>query len=544
MIVLLLLACAEPSAPSAVELTVPLEGAALARRISIDVRGVVPSVEELERAEQGAAEVDRLREEWLASPAFESHLVDAFAEDWALRVDELRVDAASFGSDLGSDLNAADFSRAFDDEPARILARVAAEDRPWSDTVTVDWTMANDDLASLVPLAFTAPDGQGWREARYTDGRPAGGVLMTSGLWLRFPSTLFNYNRGRANTIARLMLCQDFLARPVHFVALDSTTDDAIENAVQTEPGCVACHASLDPIASSLFGFYPFQDKDAHELTRYHPERERLGERMIETSPGWYGTPIDAVAQLGPLVAADPRFEACAVRRTAARLWGREPNYDEFATLVDLQDTFAAGDHRYRALMRGVLATPAYRAGSPTPCVRDDGAVTVRDDGAVTVRVMSPATLSSVLADLTGFRWTQDGWDLLDSDALGFRVLLGGVDGVSVGSPNRMPSASQAVALQRVAEAAAAYGVDRDLAAAPEARTLLPTDLADPLHPDADLPDALAELHRRLIGASPTAEEATELQDFWSAAEQASDARTAWIGSVSLLLRDPAFWTY
>ena len=95
-----------------------------------------------------------------------------------------------------------------------------------------------------------------------------------------------------------------------------------------------------------------------------------------------------------------------------------------------------------------------------------------------------------------------------------------------------------------VAEAAAAYGVDRDLAAAPEARTLLPTDLADPLHPDADLPDALAELHRRLIGASPTAEEATELQDFWSAAEQASDARTAWIGSVSLLLRDPAFWTY
>ena len=62
MIVLLLLACAEPSAPSAVELTVPLEGAALARRISIDVRGVVPSVEEQERAEQGAAEVDRLQE--------------------------------------------------------------------------------------------------------------------------------------------------------------------------------------------------------------------------------------------------------------------------------------------------------------------------------------------------------------------------------------------------------------------------------------------------------------------------------------------------
>ena len=73
--ILALLAC-EPAPDSATEANVfvPLDDARLARRISIDLRGEVPSVAEVERAQAG--ELDALVEDWLADPAFEEHQAD------------------------------------------------------------------------------------------------------------------------------------------------------------------------------------------------------------------------------------------------------------------------------------------------------------------------------------------------------------------------------------------------------------------------------------------------------------------------------------
>ena len=57
--------------------------------------------------------------------------------------------------------------------------------------------------------------------ARYTDGRPAAGVLATNGLWWRYTTTDSNMNRTRAAAISRLLLCEDFMARPVSFAGDD-----------------------------------------------------------------------------------------------------------------------------------------------------------------------------------------------------------------------------------------------------------------------------------------------------------------------------------
>ena len=43
----------------------------------------------------------------------------------------------------------------------------------------------------------------GWQVSRYTDGRPAAGVLSTNGLWWRYYSTVSNLNRSRAAAISR-----------------------------------------------------------------------------------------------------------------------------------------------------------------------------------------------------------------------------------------------------------------------------------------------------------------------------------------------------
>jgi hypothetical protein len=200
------------------------------------------------------------------------------------------------------------------------MARVAAEDRPWTEIVTADWTMVNDTLAGIVAVELLDPsDTAEWRKARYTDGRPAGGVVMTSGLWLRYHTTLINYNRGRAAALSRYLLCVDYGTRPVPFTEFPGSSAEEQESAILTEEGCIACHASLDPLAGTLFGFWPFEDKDGVELVTYHPERERYGEIATGVSPAYFGTPVQSPAQLGPLIASDPRFARCAAERTTRR---------------------------------------------------------------------------------------------------------------------------------------------------------------------------------------------------------------------------------
>lgn len=524
----LLLACGPAPEPVAVRQPyVPLDPALLARRVSLDLRGVVPTGAELARA----SDLDGLVDEWMADPRFEQHMADVFVEDWVLHVDELRIESDEFDVDI----DGYEFTRAFGSEPARTMARIAAEDLPWTDIVTADWTMANDTLARMAPLEFTNPaDPSDWKEAHYTDGRPPGGVIMSSGLWMRYHTTLFNYNRRRAAFLAKYLLCYDFLSRPVSFSRISGTSGDELQAATRSEPGCVSCHAGLDPLASSLFGFWPYEDRDGGELVTYHPERERYGEDVMGVSPAYFGTPVQAATQLGPLVAADPRFETCLVERTATRMWGRAPTEDERPLLDALRADLDESGVRYKALLRDVLDTDAYRAGGLT-----DEATDAERTAARTLRPMSPLTLASAIKDLTGFRWTWDGWDQLDSDDSGYRVLLGGADGLNVRDPNLDPTVSRSLAIRRLAEASASFAVAHDLAVPKEERRLLGTtdDLADPAA-------EIGRLHLRVLGRAPTDEEAAELLAFYQEASATAGAEAAWTGVIVALLRDPGFWSY
>jgi len=530
---LLLLACGEAPEAERASPFVPLDELRLARRLSLDIRGVLPSAEELETAEASGA--GSLVDGWMRDPRFEEHLADAFAEDWMLHTDRMRVDASEFGL---SEEETWAYTRAFGDEPARLMARIVAEDRPWSEIVTGDTTVANDMLASLVPLDLVdGDDTRDWREARYLDGRPPLGVLATSGLWLRFPTTIFNYNRGRAAAIGRLLLCHDVLARPVPFAAAEGTSTEELAEAVASQSGCIACHAGLDPLASALFGFYPYEDLDGTELVTYHPDREVSGAELTGAAPGYFGTRLDGVAQLGDLVASDPRFPMCTARRTAERLWARPTDLDDLPELVGLRDTLQADD-RYRPLLQAVLATPEYRAGGLV-----DGADEAAGDRYRPIRFVSPLTLRSAIEEATGFRWTWEGWDELDSDHTGYRLLLGGADGDLVRQPHYGPSVSRALVLRRLAQAAARTVVEADLAADPGARRLFSDlDLEDPSA--AALDAELDALHLRLLATRPDPDRRAALRELWTGVRDAADTRTAWASVVTSLLRDPEFWTY
>ena len=127
---------------------------------------------------------------------------------------------------------------------------------------------------------------QEWFVTKYTDGRPAGGVLMTNvygGDIIQLPTTTTEQER----ILMSLFLCENLLLRPIRFQATALLEADEINNVIQTDAACVGCHNTLDPLASAFFGFWWFDIYDRGELSRYHPEREFWGEEIDYLNTPW-----------------------------------------------------------------------------------------------------------------------------------------------------------------------------------------------------------------------------------------------------------------
>src|SRR5439155_25831730 len=95
---------------------------------------------------------------------------------------------------------------------------------------------------------------------------------------IRYRSAATNYERGRANAIARGLLCHEFLAGDVKVDSSVNLADPAIvSHAVVANPSCAGCHQTLDPLASYFFGFqqgvfHPY-DVTKYPSTIYDPSQ-------------------------------------------------------------------------------------------------------------------------------------------------------------------------------------------------------------------------------------------------------------------------------
>ena len=527
--ILWLLACQAPSPAPTTEVAqtelVGLEAPRLLRRISLDLRGRVPTADELDAVADDPDLVDDYTQAWLDGPELEERLVDLMAEHFQTRLDVFQTRWFDYG--LGADQEHA-FERSVADEPLRLAARIVTQDLPWSTLVTADWTMANPLLAEVWPLE--RDDGEDWQPARYIDGRPGAGVLSTNGLWWRYVTSPSNKNRSRAEAILRLLVCYDILAQPISFASagdLDSSPDELIwEN-----EGCISCHETVDPLAASLFGFYWLMEYSEAEMTSYHPEREPLGPDILGVEPAWGGSPVTDLADLGRSIADDTGFGWCAAQTVATLTWRRD--VDAVADTNALQPLFEAWDSgggRLKPVIAASMQTEVYRAGG----VDADADLTLLD-GEETARMLSPDVLHDAVADLTGFTWTYDGFDMLGNDELGFRVLAGGVDGDAVTRPQRDPGLTWALVVKRLAEGAADHAVQQALAgAAPSVLSGIDVQSS----PD----DAtLAALHWRLFAEAADDEWLRDVAALWQAVAEADGAAAAWTAVLSVMLRDPAF---
>ena len=511
----------------------PLSAGRLLRRAHLDLLGTLPSIDAVAAAGSGDAGLEAELDAIFEDPHLNNGLVDFFDRAWSLR-----LDAYDFTPSVISDEAAAAWAEQVGGEPLHIAARVAASDAPWSTVVTADWTVATPELAAVWPLTLDGDGvsddrGQQWSRARYTDGRPAGGVLFTNGLRWRFVSGPNNGQRSRANALSRMFLCADYLDLPVQFDRSVLGEPGALVEATRTEPACLSCHETLDPIAAALFGLVAFESYDLTEQSQYHPEREPLGPADLDVDLEWFGEPYAGAVELGTVVAADPRFDRCAVQTVARTLWRRDIDAStDAAELERLQAVYEAEAKSLKPVLRAALGSPAWRAGSLD--------ASAPDTEVARARLLTPRQLEGALSSATGYRWTTQATELLSTSVAGFRAVMGGGDPETLTPPADVPGVGHALVLDRVAWGAAWTAVQGDLAG--DGPGLLVGVTADTRPGSAAFSEAVDQLKLRLHGE--TSGDGVAESDLWQVVfDETGEADTAWAAVVAGLLRDPAFWT-
>jgi hypothetical protein len=509
----MLLSCGEDPAPidtGTAEQIELLSGTDWLVRLSLDLRGVRPTPDELERVGQDPDAVADLLDEMLTDPRFYARMGWLWNDTlhtgvWAGSVD--RFEQYGEGWDY-------DTWRAVGLEPVKMVELILADDLPLSALVTHDRLPTSATLAAL----WGGQGGEEWGWGQYDDGRPMAGLLSSKTLWLRYMADATNYNRQRANAVAGMFLCADFFDRDGSFTfTLDGELTD-IEDAVATVPACTTCHAALDPLAAFFGGFAERSvNLPADQLLAYSPMMADW--YAIQTPPAYFGHPGRDVADLGAMIAADPRFSACMVERFYEGLVGEAlPLGRQRDALVD---TLSQADLHAVPLIRAVVTSERYRDPEP--------------------KVLSTDQLYTALVDLTGWQPTtesaQEGLDALQWSAE-HRVMGGGTDDEQVLLRSGGISLSGVVLMEWVGrQATAAISADLDGAAG----VLFP----DGLPGDEAAAEALiATWTARFLSRPDDATLQAGLVALWEAAGGLDAGEDAWAVVLQAIIRHPAGLVY
>ena len=502
-------------------------------RASLDLRGVRPSLEEIARIDADPEAYGSLVDSFLADTRFGERLISMYSEVYLTRSDSYSVSATDFG--LSSEQQF-EFARSVGDETLRVFAHIVENDLPYTELVTADWTMANPLLAEIWPIQY--PEGEsGWAVSQYTDSRPAAGVLSTNSMWWRYMSNASNANRGKANAISKIFLCNNYLNKDIDFDrSVNLLDNDALNDALKSNPGCAACHSSLDPLASFLWGTYYVDYRSAADLKYYHPEREYMWESYGGVEPAYYGQPGYGLEDLGRFIAADPRFLECAVEQVFKLLSQREADIGDMDKLGAWRNSFIANDLSLKTVFRAVALDADYRS-------------TEAGDGERATRKMVTADiLGSQIEDLTGFVFYSNGVPILETDSGGLRTLAGGIDGKNVTRPATEPMTTLVLVQERYAQAAASHVVANDRDNPDQARLFHEIDFHEtPKNGEAQMVRQIQSLHLRLFGHH-VAEDGPEVEAnlaLWEDLYEVSlTNEEAWAGLLTVLLRDPDFLFY
>jgi hypothetical protein len=530
---LLSMACGQGGDEAPVYSIEPLDIRSQLVRLSVDLRGIHPAEEELLAIEGDHSLYGDFVDRYLE----DGRVYERVRDVWNLRFLTRIGSAHGYSAD---DVTGAQVARAMDDEALRLVSRIFQFDLPYTEVVLADHTMGHPILAEAFGLDFPE-HATNWQPAHYTDGRPHAGVLTMNTVWLRYPSMGGNANRHRANAVSKMLLCEDYLERPVVLsrAAVDQLVTDP-ESAINENASCQSCHSTLDPLAAHFFGF--FKEDDDDYSVDYQPEREEVWREYSGKPPAYFGQPTANLTELAQNIAADPRFTDCAVRTMWEGISQRIYADDDWSELQAHRQVFLAEGMKLRPLLRSIVMSETYRAAST-----DDPELAER---LATVKTVSAGQLASIIEGLTGYRWTFGGVDGMTTHGMGLPVLAGGIDGDFVTETSYEASIGLTFIQERLAAGAGWHVATHDLDPERTDEAILLLYVTEDDTPD-DNPEAfLAQMEHLYVVVTgealpEDAEEPAALLTLWNQLYSVeASPRKAWTGVLTAVLRDPSITTY
>jgi hypothetical protein len=425
-----------------------LDPTALYVRASLDLVGRRPTVEQLHEIEADDSALGAMIEELLESPDLPERMAWVWNDTvhtavWATEFDRFEQ--------FGEGWTALE-ARAVGFEVPSILAVLVEQGRPLTDLVTADWAPYSEDLPPLWPTVEGTDSGDGWRAGVYMDERPVAGALSTPSLWVRYNADATNYNRHRANALSRIFLCSDYFERGDQFEFSFDGTTGGVGEAIESEPSCTTCHASLDALGSFLGGF---AERSKNVPTEIYLSYSELNYQwyQFQVPSAYFGYPGSTLTSLGAMVGADPRFRRCMVETFWDGLTGAA--IEEPSLVAELEMSLANNDMSLRALLRAIVGSEAY--GQPEQ------------------RLLNTEQISGTLSSFLRL----DQAESIDTmEALFWsgehRIMGGSTDDVTVLERDPNPSVSRALLSDLVSKIVAGAAVESEMWRSMDDRLLLP----------------------------------------------------------------------
>ena len=513
-------------------------------RASMALRGERPSVSELQEVHANPAAIEGIVDSYMETEAFGETIREMHNE--ALQLRPFLFWFPTQGEFVDETL--VSFNRSVLESPLRLIEHVVMNNRPYSEIVTADYTLADDKVAGVWGMAY---EGSGeWVETRWPEeGRPHAGVLSESMFYVRHYSSPLNAQRSRANAMTRAFLCYDFLKNGIDVDGnVDLSDPEKIKNAVKT-PACATCHDDLDPLAA-LFWRHEFfvspATIESYPYTHYRPDYETIYRpRYSDREPAYFGKQVGDIKELGLAISEDPRFVGCAVKRFFSYLAQVPEEAVPFEAASSLRAEFVESGLNARTLAKAVVLSDAFRAshviGSET------------EDDRPYLQKVRPRQWNRMMLAMIGYRWDADFQfpldflgggiygrvDLMTDSLLGYEVLAGGVDDYIVTAPVHTINPTASLVFDSFAQEAAGFVVDRDLGDGPPSLNRLLTVGLDA--DDAALRLEMSRLHLKLFAefVTPDSEDVTASMTLYqSALSISNDPRRAWGTLLTAMFQD------
>jgi hypothetical protein len=488
------------------------------RKASLSIAGRLPDTFEQQVVKKnGQAGLEDVLEQMMKEEPFYDRLkeiyndvllTDRYLIDGTMIIDSDRYPTRQFYEQLG-DAPEAVASRYGADhgigrEPLNIIAHVVRNDRNFGEILTADYTLVNAYSAQsygLLDLTFVGNpfDVNNLIEVKLQNHKHAG-LLTTPSFLNRFPTSATNRNRHRSRYTYKYFMDVDVLllgTRPL------TTSNIAGDTPTMTDPACVSCHDTVDPLA----GLYQSWDDEGRLRPREWPKD------MFE--PGLAGEKYKSDGKTDPLqwaaqrIIKQPGFVRAAVRTVFKGLTGQDPiglpASDAFETpegqaqlaALDAQTAvfneigtrFKDSNMNLKVVVKNIILSPYFRAKNVKESADPVRALEYKDLGMG--RMLTPEMLNRKVKTMLALDryWgrpeaLRNDEYLISNDQ--YLIYYGGIDSNTTTTRITSPNGISVNVARRMSNELACRAVALDLSVKKDRRALFPSVDAGTLPENVD----------------------------------------------------------